>query len=90
MGRLCFGPTKARRPEVFVLHPKVKAALIAAVITAAVSVAAAVRDSYPDSAWVGIASALIPVIAGYLKSAGVDLPVDAPAPDGVDSPEKPA
>ena len=51
------------------LHPKVRAALLAAVATALVSVVAAVADAYPDNAYVGIVSAFIPVVVGYLKSA---------------------
>jgi hypothetical protein len=51
------------------LHPKIKAALIAALATALVSIVAAVADVYPDNVYVGIASSLVPVIAGYLKSA---------------------
>lgn len=54
----------------FDLHPKVKAALIAAVITGVVSVVAALKDAYPDNVYVGLASLAVPVLAGYLKSSG--------------------
>jgi hypothetical protein len=50
------------------LHPKIQAALFAALATVLVSVAAAVADVYPDAPWVPIMTALVPVIAGYLRS----------------------
>jgi hypothetical protein len=56
------------------LHPKIRAALIAALATALVSIVAAVAGAYPDNVYVGIVSSLVPVIAGYLKASG-----DAPA-----------
>lgn len=52
-----------------VLHPKVKAALIAAVITTIVNVAAAVTDAYPNEAWVGYVSVFVPLVVAYLKRA---------------------
>jgi hypothetical protein len=51
------------------IHPKIKAALFAALATIVVSVAAAVADVYPDAPWLPILSALVPVVAGYLRSA---------------------
>lgn len=51
------------------LHPKVRAALLAALATIIVSVAAALADVYPHNPIVGVISALVPVVAGYLKSA---------------------
>jgi hypothetical protein len=51
------------------IHPKIKAALFAALATILVSVAAAVADVYPDEPWVPLLSTLVPVIAGYLRSA---------------------
>ena len=72
----------------FNLHPKVQAALIAAILTGIASVAAAVKDVYPDAWWIGALSALIPVIVGYRKRSGVviPLPVDQdPGADGDDT-----
>jgi hypothetical protein len=51
------------------LHPKVKAALIAAVVTTLVSLAAVVADVYPDSPITPLVTAFVPVVVGYLKSA---------------------
>lgn len=49
------------------LHPKVRAALLAAVATALVSVAATLADVYPDNPYVKVATLFVPVVAGYLK-----------------------
>jgi hypothetical protein len=55
------------------LHPKIVAALLTALATALTLVVAAIADVYPDHPATAIVTALLPVIAGYLKSA------DAPA-----------
>ncbi len=51
------------------LNPKVKAALFAALAVAVVSVGNSILNVYPNEAWTQLLSTLIPVIAGYLKSA---------------------
>jgi hypothetical protein len=56
------------------LHPKIQAALFAALATIVVSVAAAVADVYPDAPWLPILTALVPVVAGYLRS-GPEMPL---------------
>lgn len=51
------------------LHPKILAALIAAVAVSIVNVGNSIIDVYPNAAWTQLLSAVIPVVVGYLKSA---------------------
>ena len=51
------------------LHPKVLAALFAALAVAIVTVGNTIVNVYGDQSWTPILAALIPVLAGYLKSA---------------------
>lgn len=51
------------------LHPKIRTALIAAVVVAIVNVGNSIINVYPNEAWTQLLSAIIPVIAGYLQSA---------------------
>lgn len=51
------------------LHPKILAALLAAVAVAIVSVGNTILNVYPDAAWTTMLAALIPVVVGYLKRA---------------------
>lgn len=53
----------------FNLHPKIKAALLASIATSVGNVWLAVQHDYPRSPWIGVVSALVPVVVGYLKSA---------------------
>jgi uncharacterized membrane protein YjjB (DUF3815 family) len=75
--------------NLLVIHPKVKAAFFAALAVALVSVGNSLTENY-KAAWVPVVAALIPVVAGYLKSASVDavsgIPHDVvdPATDGHD------
>lgn len=74
------------------IHPKVLAALYAALAVAVVSVGNALTADY-SGVWVPVVAALIPVAAGYLKSAEAhtllsvphDTVVVDPALDGDDS-----
>jgi uncharacterized membrane protein HdeD (DUF308 family) len=54
------------------LHPKVRAAALAAVVVSILTVIGAVTDNLPDNQWArmvsGIIAAVIPVVAGYAKS----------------------
>lgn len=49
------------------LHPKIMAALLAAVAVAVVAVGNAAAEVYPQ--WANIILVFAPVIAGYLKAA---------------------
>ena len=53
------------------VHPKVKAAFLTSVAVVVLNVANAVTTDY-TGAWVTVVSALAPVVAGWLKSAGAD------------------
>lgn len=48
------------------LHPKIMAALLAAVAVTIVNVGNAIIDVYPNQVWTQLLSAIIPVVAGYL------------------------
>ena len=75
--------------NLLVIHPKVKAAFLAALAVALVSIGNSLTANY-KAAWVPVVAVLIPVVAGYLKSASADVisgvPHDVvdPALDGHD------
>jgi hypothetical protein len=56
------------------LNPKIAAALLVSVLTAAANIVAILADAYPDNETVKlvavVVSSLLPVIAGYAKSQG--------------------
>ena len=51
------------------LHPKIAAALVAAVLVALVTIGNQIVSVYGNDWWTPILAALIPVLAGYQKSA---------------------
>lgn len=65
------------------LHPKILAALLAAIGVAIVSVANTAVGVYPDEAWAHVVEVLIPVVAGWFpkspEPASVVVAVPPPA-----------
>lgn len=56
----------------FKLHPKVKAALAAALAIGVADVAAQVTDHYPNGRLVPLLAVFVPVVVGYLKGVSPD------------------
>lgn len=52
------------------LHPKIMAALLAALAVSIVNVGNAITDVYSNEAWTQLLSAMIPVVVGYLTPSG--------------------
>lgn len=56
------------------LHPKIRAASIAALVVAVLNIVVVVAGNYPDSTWGQLAltlcSVVTPLVAGWAKSSG--------------------